>query len=55
MNIESVSFPSVLNTAGNKMFDKMTPMIQIPSSILLNQIIAQGNNMHYNKKLTVIY
>ncbi|XP_065903420.1 uncharacterized protein [Dysidea avara] len=44
-NVESVNFPSVLNTIGNNMFDKMTPMIQIPNSILLNQITVQGRRI----------
>ena len=39
MKLESVDFPSIYNSS---MFDKMTPMIQIPTSILLNQMEVQG-------------
>jgi len=39
INFESVDFPSISNSS---MLDKMTPMIQIPTSILLNQLEVQG-------------
>jgi len=38
-NSESVDFPSI---SISSMFDKMSPMIQIPTSILINQIKVQG-------------
>ena len=39
MKLESVDFPSISNSS---MFDKMTPMIQIPTPILINQMEVQG-------------
>jgi len=52
MNVESVDFPSIFNATSNNMFNEMTPMIQIPASILTNQIRDQGckNKTHmFNK------
>jgi len=48
MNVESVDFPSILNTTSNNVFNEMTPMIQIPAPILTNQIRDQGckNKIH---------
>ena len=43
LQTESVNFPSVSNTPNNSiMLDKMAPGIQIPSSIIINQISEQG-------------
>ena len=56
MNIDSVVFPSTLNTSSNDMFDKMAPMIRIPASILINQITEQGYTIRINScSIIIIY
>ena len=40
INITSIQFPTVTNTSDNDslVFDDMTPMIEIPTSIILRQL-----------------
>ena len=40
INITSIQFPTVTNTSDNDslVFDNMTPMIEIPTSIILRQL-----------------
>ena len=40
INVTSIQFPTVTNTSDNDslVFDNMTPMIEIPTSIILRQL-----------------
>ena len=47
INITSIQFPTVTNTSDNDslVFDNMTPMIEIPTSIVLREL-EEGESVH---------
>jgi len=43
MNIKSISFPTVISTSNSSsVFSNMTTRIQIPSTVIINQIRNEG-------------
>ena len=44
INVTSIQFPTVTNTSDNDslVFDNMTPMIEIPTSIIIRQLEEGG-------------
>ena len=43
MNIENINFPTIIPTSNSSgVFNNMTPRIQIPSAVIINQIRNEG-------------